>query len=113
MATATEATLRDRYGNRMCYYNAHESDEHGVIVCMVVENMRGYRPMIGNDPLQAPWYYAYFNTYKDEDGKLDMTAMNKAIEDSVNKRNEEIGISRKDKMEIVSSSMFDIKGNWS
>ena len=94
-----DAVLRDTYGNRMCYYNAHHSDEHGIIVCMVTENMTG------KGELSAPWYYAYFDTYKDENGKLDMTAMNKAIEDSVNKRNEEIGISKKDKMEIVMSSM--------
>ena len=100
-----DAVLRDRYGNRMCYVNLHEADEHGVIVCMVVENMRGYRPMTGKGELSAPWYYAYFDTYKDENGKLDTKAMNKAIEDSVNKRNEEIGISKKDKMEILMSSM--------
>ena len=100
-----DAVLRDRYGNRMCYVNLHEADEHGVIVCMVVENMRGYRTMRGNDPLQAPWYYAHFDTYKDENGKLDMKAMNKAIEDSVNKRNEEIGISKKDRMDIMLSSI--------
>ena len=100
-----DAVLRDRYGNRMCYANLHHSDEHGIIVCMVAENMRGYMPMTGKGELSAPWYYAYFDTYKDENGKLDMTAMNKAIEDSVNKRNEEIGISKKDRMDIMLSSM--------
>ena len=97
--------MRDRYGNRMCYVNVHEADEHGVIVCMVVENMRGYRPMTGKGELSAPWYYAYFDTYKDEDGKLDMTTMNKAIKESVNKRNEEIGISKQDRIDIMFSSM--------
>ena len=100
-----DSVLRDNYGNRMCYYNAHHSDERGIIVCMVTENMRGYMPMTGKGELSTPWYYAYFDTYKDENGKLDMTAMNKAIKESVIKRNEEIGISKKDMMEIVASSM--------
>jgi hypothetical protein len=97
--------MKDENGNRMCYYNAHEADEHGVIVCMVTENIAGYRRMIGKDELSAPWYYAYFDAYRDEDGKLDMTTMNKVIEDSVNRRNKKIGISRKDMMDIVTSSM--------
>lgn len=100
-----DKTMRDTFGNRMCYYNAHESDDVGMIVCMVVENTAGYRPMTGNHELSAPWYYAYFKNYRDENGKLDMVAMNKVVEDSVNKRNEEIGISREDKNIIIASSM--------
>jgi len=97
--------MRDTFGNRMCYYHAHQADNIGMIVCMVVENTAGYKLMTGNDELSAPWYYAYFETYRDENGKLDMVAMNKAIEDSVNRRNEEIGINRKDMMNIIASSM--------
>ena len=40
-----------------------------------------------------------------ENGKLDMTAMNKVIDESVIKRNKEIGISKKDRMDIMFSSM--------
>ena len=100
-----DKTMRDTFGNRMCYYNAHHADNIGMIVCMVVEHTAGYRPMTGNHELSAPWYYAYFETYRDENGKLDMVAMNKVVEDSVNKRNEEIGISREDKNIIIASSM--------
>lgn len=102
---AEDKVMRDTFGNRMCYYNAHEADERGMIVCMVVENTAGYRPMTGQGELAMPWYYAYFDDYRDEDGKLDMTAMNKAIGESVNRRNEDIGISRTDMMNIVASSM--------
>ena len=41
--------MRDTFGNRMCYYNALEADDNGMIVCMVVENTAGYRPMTGRD----------------------------------------------------------------
>ena len=103
---AEDKIMRDTFGNRMCYYNAHEADDNGMIVCMVVENTAGYRPMTGRDAMALPWYYAYFDDYKDEDGKLDMVAMNKAVEDSVDRRNKEIGISYSDMMDIVMSSMF-------
>ena len=102
---ADDKVIRDAFGNRMCYYNAHEADDYGVIVCMVVENTAGYRPMTGQGELAMPWYYADFDAYRNEDGKLDMVAMNEAIKKSVNRRNKEIGISYSDMMDIVTSSM--------
>ena len=109
---AEDKIMRDTFGNRMCYYNALEADDNGMIVCMVVENTAGYRPMTGRDAMALPWYYANYDDYKDENGKLDRVAFDKAVEDSVDRRNEDIGISRKDMRDIVMSSMFVSNVRW-
>ena len=86
-------------------YNAHMVDEYGVIWCEVIEDESGYRPMTGNDPLATPLYLASKANHTDEDGNVDYTALWKNAEDTVNKINEERGDTRKEVMELVTSSM--------
>jgi len=92
-------------GKRMVAYNAHMTDEHGVIWCMVVEDEAGYRPMTGSDPLAAPWYLARLENHTDEDGKVDYKALNENAEKTADSYNEKNGYTREEVLEIVSSSM--------
>ena len=64
----------------MVAYNAYMADDVGVFWCMVVENEAGYRPMIGSNPMQAPWYLAHFEHFIDEQGKIDYKAANESAD---------------------------------
>tara|TARA_R110002020_G_scaffold9276_3_gene36627 strand:+ start:176 stop:490 length:315 start_codon:yes stop_codon:yes gene_type:complete len=97
--------MKNRDGKRMVAYNAHMTDVVGVIWCEVEEDTAGYRPMTGSHPLQAPWYLAYFENHTGEDGKVDYTALWKNAEATVDSWNKDNGLTRKEAMDIVASSM--------
>jgi len=97
--------MKDRYGKRMVAYNAHITDDNGVIWCMVVEDERGYRPMTGRDELTAPWYLARLEDHTDEDGKVDYPALWKAANEVAEEYNWENGYTPKEVLEVVASSM--------
>ena len=61
--------------------------------------------MTGSHPLQAPWYLAYFENHTGEDGKVDYTALWKNAEATVDSWNKDNGLTRKEAMDIVASSM--------
>jgi len=90
---------------RMIAWNAHQTNDTGVIWCMVEEDEAGYRPMLGNGPYAAPWYLARLDDHRDEDGNVDYKALWENAERTVNAYNESIGISREEAMNIVASSM--------
>ena len=90
---------------RMVAWNAHTTDDVGVIWCMVIEDEAGYRPMTGRGELSSAWYLARLADHTDEDGKVNYTSLWAAAEEVVDAYNEEQGISRKEAMEIVASSM--------
>lgn len=90
---------------RMVAWNGHIIDDVGVIWCMVVENEPNYRQMIGRDELTAPWYLARLDDHRDEDGKVDYTALWRAAQRTVNSWNKEQGYSRSEVSEIVMSSV--------
>lgn len=89
---------------RMIAYNAHMTDDEGVIWCMVVENEAGYRPMTGSDPLQAPWYLARLDNHRDEDGKVNFTTLWENAKETVDSWNKDQGYSSRDVMQILASS---------
>ena len=97
--------MKDENGNRMVAYNAQESDDNGIIWCMVSENVAGYRPMTGRDELAMPWYLSHLEHHTDEDGKVDWVAAHKRADETAAKYNESNGYTSKDTMEIVASSM--------
>ena len=97
--------IRDENGKRMVAWNAHMTDEHGVIWCMVSENEMGYRPMTGRGPLAAPWYLARLEHHTDEDGMVDYPALWKAADKVAKEYNWENGYTPREVMEIVASSM--------
>jgi hypothetical protein len=97
--------MKDENGNRMVAYNAHETDDNGVIWCMVVENEAGYRPMTGRDELAAPWYLASFESHTDEGGKVNYKTLWENAEKTADFYNESNGYTRREALDIVSSSM--------
>ena len=92
-------------GNRRVVYNAHMVDEYGVIWCEVEEDTAGFYPMTGRDPLAMPWYLASKSNHTDEDGKVDYEALWENAERTVDKINEERGYTKREVMDIVTSSM--------
>lgn len=90
---------------RMVAWNAHTTDDVGVIWCMVIEDEAGYRPMTGRGELSSPWYLARLANHTDEDGKVNYTSLWAAAEKVVDIYNEGQGISREEAVEIVASSM--------
>jgi hypothetical protein len=97
--------MKDENGNRMVAYNVQESDDNGIIWCMVTENVAGYQPMAGRDELASPWYLALLEAHTDEGGKVDWVAAQKRADETAAKYNAENGYTPKDTMEIVASSM--------
>jgi len=97
--------LRDENGKRMVAYNAHMTDEHGVIWCMVSEDTAGYRPMTGKDELSVPWYLARLSDHTDEEGKVDYSALWKSADTVADAFNWDNGYTPKEVMLVVSSSM--------
>ena len=97
--------MKDKNGNKMVAYNAYMADDVGVIWCMVVENEAGYRPMIGSNPMQAPWYLAHFEHFIDEQGKIDYKAANESADEIAEQWNSENGYTSEEALEIVTSSM--------
>ena len=97
--------MKDENGNRMVAYNAYETDDNGVIWCMVVENEAGYRPMTGRGEGASPWYLASFENHTDEDGKVNYKTLWENAERTVKSVNEKDGYSEEDVMLIVASSM--------
>lgn len=82
---------------RMVAYNAHETDEIGIVFCMVVEDEPGYRPM--NAKGKAPWYLAEWADHDDEAAAL------KHAKQVVRSWNREHGYTKTDVMEVVTSAM--------
>lgn len=86
-------------GRRWAYVipaNAHR-DQNGIVPSLVVEDVPGHFPMLGNGPHSAPWYW----------GKTDAEA--KAIADATNARR---GISRDDANAIEASAIGASMRNW-
>ena len=97
--------MKDENGNRMVAYNAYETDDNGVIWCMVTENVAGYQKMTGPDRESLPWYLASFVNHTDEDGKVNHKTLWENAEKTAKASNEADGYSEKDAMLIVASSM--------
>tara|TARA_R100001443_G_scaffold21560_1_gene33821 strand:- start:378 stop:722 length:345 start_codon:yes stop_codon:yes gene_type:complete len=97
--------LRDENGKRMVAYNAHMTDERGVIWCMVSEDTAGYRPMTGKDELSMPWYLARLSDHTDENGKVDYTALWKSADKVASDWNWDNGYTPSEALRIVGSSM--------
>jgi len=78
---------------RRCYYIPFDqSDEHGFIPSLVVENEAGHSPMIGRDALSTPWYW----------GKT----IERAKEVCARYNKQHFGITQATADRIVASSMF-------
>ena len=93
-------------GNRIIAWNGHVADEVGFIWCMVTENVAGYQPMTGSDPLQAPWYLAHFNQHKLPNGSIDYKAAAQYANKIAIKYNSEQGITPDEARLIMASSFI-------
>jgi cation transport regulator ChaB len=96
---------RNENGNRMVAYNAYETDNNGVIWCMVVENEAGYIPMTGPNRESLPWYLARIENHTDDSGKVNYKTLWENAERTVDVANKRDGYSREEVSLIVASSM--------
>ena len=100
-----EKQMKNAEGKRIVAYNAHVSDDVGIIWCTVVEDEAGYYPMTGRDELAAPWYLARFEHHKKEDGSIDYKAAEERAEEVADSYNWDNGFTRREVMDVVTSSM--------
>lgn len=81
----------EQTGKRMCYMiQVGQFDANGYIPSLVVEGEAGHSPLTGREAYSRPWYFG--KTYEE-------------AEETCRKINEEMGLSRRDVIEIVMSSM--------
>lgn len=79
--------------NRKCFYidPTQDVDENGYIPSLVTENEPGHAPLVGNGSHAQPWYWG------------------KTLEQAnaiAKQQNERLGLTDRDVIEIISSSMF-------